>query len=39
MNLFVGYQLRPDSRFVDTIVENREHVKEVYFSWGKIPNG
>lgn len=39
MKLFAGYQLCPNSRFVDTIIENREHVKEVYFSWGNIPNG
>lgn len=39
MKLLVGYQVRQDSRFVDAIIENKEHVKEVYFSWGAIPNG
>ena len=37
--LFVGYQLREDHRFVDTIIEEREAVKEVYFSWPGIANG
>lgn len=39
MNLFVGYQFRPDLRFVNTIIENKQHIKEVYFSWPSIPNG
>ena len=39
MQFFVGYQLRPDERFVNTIVSRRKQIREVYFSWGQMPNG
>lgn len=35
----VGYQLRPNSDFIDCIIKNREGLSEVYFSFGEIPNG
>ncbi len=28
-----------DESFTDCILENREHIYEVYFSWGDFPNG
>ena len=28
-----------DRDFTDCIIENREHIYEVYFSWGDFPNG
>ena len=35
----VGYQLRADSDFVDCIIQNRNSIGEVYFSFNGIPNG
>ena len=34
----VGLQNKNDD-FLEKIVENKEHIYEVYFSWGDIPNG
>lgn len=34
----VGLQNNNDF-FVNTIIDNKEHIYEVYFSWGDIPNG
>lgn len=34
----VGLQNRNDS-FLKSIIENKEHIYEVYFSWGDFPNG
>lgn len=39
MKYNVGYQLRPESDWIDAIVENREHISEMYFAWGDMPNG
>ena len=39
MKFIVGYQLRPDGRLIDCILENREHIAGVYFSWADMPNG
>ncbi len=39
MQFNVGYQLMSDSRFIDYIVSNKEHIGEVYYSWGDFPNG
>lgn len=35
----VGYQLRADSDFVDRIIQNKDRIGEVYFSFDGIPNG
>ncbi len=35
----VGYRLSSDKRFADMIVREKEHIGEVYFSWGDFPNG
>jgi len=37
--LFVGYQLRPDGRLIDTILQHSDRVREVYFSWPGVANG
>lgn len=37
--LFVGYQLRSDSRLIDTILRHADRVKEVYFAWPGMANG
>ena len=39
MNYSVGYQLRETSDFLESIVRNKEHIHEVYFSWGDFANG
>lgn len=39
MDLFVGYQLRRDRRFLETILQLRENITEVYFSWDRSPSG
>ena len=38
MKYAVGLQFTNEA-FVDCIIENKEHVSEVYFSWGDFPNG
>lgn len=37
--LFVGYQLRSDSRLIDAILSHADRVKEVYFAWPGVANG
>ena len=39
MKFSVGYQLKNDFSLIDTINENKEHISEVYFSFGDFPNG
>ena len=39
MKYSVGYQMREDSSFLETIVNNKEHIHEIYFSWGDFANG
>lgn len=39
MKFFVGYQMRSSSAFVDEILRQRDHIGEVYFSWGSYANG
>ena len=39
MKWMVGYQLCENSDFVDTIIELKNSIKEVYFSFGNLPNG
>ena len=39
MKFAVGYQLFPDSFFIDNIIRRKEGISEVYFSWGDFPNG
>ena len=39
MKYFIGYQLFKDYSFVESIIKRKEHISEVYFSWGDFPNG
>lgn len=39
MKFFVGYQIRQDRRFLDSILACKESISEVYFSWPGIANG
>lgn len=39
MQWLVGYQLMEDDRFIREILRHREQIREVYFSWGDMPNG
>ncbi len=39
MKFAVGYQLCQDKSFLDNIIQRKESVSEVYFSWGDFPNG
>ena len=39
MKYAVGLQKRNSEEFLQTIIENKEHIYEVYFSWGDFPNG
>ena len=38
LKYMVGLQNQNDG-FLECIIENKEHIYEVYFSWGDIPNG
>ena len=39
MKYSVGYSPRRNKSFVEKIIECKEHIDEVYFSWGDFPNG
>lgn len=39
MKYSVGYQLREQPDFLECIIANKEHISEVYFSWGDFANG
>ena len=39
MKYSVGYRMFEDSSFTDEIIKYKNHVNEVYFSWGDFPNG
>ncbi len=39
MKFTVGYQLTDDDRFMQELLASRERIAEVYFSYGKMPNG
>ena len=39
MKFSVGYQLLPDSYLIDEIIQRKDTISEVYFSWGDFPNG
>ena len=39
MKFIVGYPTRTDELFIDSIVENKDSISEVYFSWVGVPNG
>lgn len=39
MKYMVGYQLIASDQFIREIIEKKEHICDVYFSWGDMPNG
>ena len=39
MKFNVGYQLTEDERLIDKIIDCRDSIGEVYFSFGDFPNG
>lgn len=39
MKFSIGYKVDSDTSFMEYIVEQKEHIHELYFSWGDIPNG
>ncbi len=39
MKYSVGYQLREDPEFLQSIIRNKKQIHEVYFSWGDFANG
>ena len=39
MNYIVGYPIKENKSFLNTIIENKNSISEIYFSWGDIPNG
>ena len=39
MKFIVGYQRMPSEAFIDEIITNKDRIKEVYFSFGDMPNG
>ncbi len=39
MKFLVGYQLRQTSAFIEEVVRQRSHIREMYFSWGNYANG
>ena len=39
MKYIVGYPIGENKPFVDALIRHREHIAEVYFSWGDLPNG
>lgn len=39
MKFSVGYQMTSSHSFMEYLAENRDHIYEMYFSWGDIPNG
>ena len=39
MKFSVGYQLQKDDYFISNIIERKDSISEVYFSWGDFANG
>lgn len=39
MQFSVGYQLRRDNGYLDSIIRNKDRITEVYFSFGDFANG
>ena len=39
MKFSVGYQMMKNDALIDKIISYKESISEVYFSWGKFPNG
>ena len=39
MKYTVGYQVNSDNDYIEYLANNKEHIYEMYFSWGDMPNG
>ena len=39
MKYIVGLPIRLDKQFLDTVIDNKDRIKEFYFSWGDMPSG
>ena len=39
MKYIVGYPIKENESFLNTIIQNKNSISEVYFSWGDFPNG
>ncbi|MBQ8408198.1 MAG: hypothetical protein IJY39_04980 [Clostridia bacterium] len=39
MKYIVGYPIKENQSFLNTVIQNKDSISEVYFSWGDIPNG
>ena len=39
MKYIVGYPIRENQPFLEEIIQNKDSISEVYFSWGDLPNG
>ncbi len=39
MKWIVGYPIKEDKTYLDTVIKHKEQISEVYFSWGELPNG
>ena len=39
MKYIVGYPTKENKTFLNTVIQNKNSISEVYFSWGDIPNG
>ena len=39
MKYIVGYPIKENKAFLNDVIQNKDNVYEVYFSWGDIPNG
>ena len=39
MKYMIGYGIQSAERFIDEIINHKDRISEVYFSWGDFPNG
>ncbi len=39
MKFIVGYPIKEDKSFLNTVIQYKSSISEVYFSWGDTPNG
>jgi hypothetical protein len=39
LKYIVGYPISENQAFLQSILESKEHISEVYFSYGDMPNG
>jgi len=39
MKYIVGYPIKENGSFSDAIIQHKDSISEVYFSWGDLPNG